>query len=63
MTSIQEDIIMEIYNEIVDKGMKKEFDIQIKKMKEQKKNKYKSIVERWEYALYRIKGGESKNVY
>ena len=63
MTSIQEDIIMEIYNEVDNRGMRKKFDNQIKKMKGQEKNKFKNVAEKWEYALYRIKGGESKKEY
>tara|TARA_B110000977_G_C10745154_1_gene364540 strand:+ start:255 stop:440 length:186 start_codon:yes stop_codon:yes gene_type:complete len=59
--SYTEDIITEIYNEVESKGLRRDFDKQIKRMSEQKKHKFKSISERWEYALYRIKGGEALN--
>jgi len=55
-----EDILMEIYSEVNKKGLKNKFDKQMIKMKSQDKHKFKTIAEKWEYALYRIKGGKSK---
>tara|TARA_B100000780_G_C20975791_1_gene389744 strand:- start:332 stop:508 length:177 start_codon:yes stop_codon:yes gene_type:complete len=55
-----EDTLNEIYYEVADKGLKVKFDAQIIRMKDQDKHKYKTATEKWEYALYRIKGGESK---
>jgi hypothetical protein len=31
-------------------------------MKSQKKHKYKSVKDNWEYALYRVKGGNPINI-
>ena len=58
-----EDILFEVYNEVEDSGMRIEFDDQINKMLCQDKHRFKSICERWEYALYRIKGGPPKDRY
>jgi ABC-type amino acid transport substrate-binding protein len=54
-----ENRLMEVYIEVEENGLREKFDRQVKKMKEQDKHKYKSIADKWEYALYRIKGGES----
>lgn len=58
-----EDSLYEIYHTIKDEGLKEEFDQQTKKMESQNKHKYKNVLERWEYALYRVKGGPSKDSY
>tara|TARA_R110001592_G_scaffold129132_1_gene341441 strand:+ start:761 stop:949 length:189 start_codon:yes stop_codon:yes gene_type:complete len=58
-----EDSLYEIYQTIKDEGLKKKFDQQTKKMESQNKHKYKNVLERWEYALYRVKGGPSKDSY
>ena len=58
-----EDFLVEIYHEVEDSGMRVEFDNQINKMLCQEKHKFKNISERWEYALYRIKGGPPKDKY
>ena len=55
-----EDILYEVYNEVNNKGLRPQFEKQLSKMKDQDKHKYKTVSERWEYALYRIKGGKSK---
>ena len=55
-----EDRLMEVYYEVENSGLREKFDKQVKKMLHQDKHKYKNIAERWEYALHRIKGGESK---
>ena len=51
-----EDGIMEIYNEVKEKGLQKEFDKQLEKMRTQSKHNHKTANERWDYALRRIKG-------
>jgi hypothetical protein len=51
-----EDTINEIYYEVDRLGLKKEFDKQVKKMITQDKHKFKSSAEKWEYALYKVKG-------
>ncbi len=49
-----EDAYYEIYNKVKQKGIREEFDNQLKKMEMQDKHKYKSTKERWEYAYNRI---------
>ena len=58
-----EDSLVEIYHEVENSGMRIEFDNQINKMLCQEKHRFKNINERWDYALYRIKGGESLDKY
>ena len=58
-----EDILVEVYHEVEDSGMRVEFDNQLNKMLDQEKHKFKTICEKWEYALYRIKGGSPKDKY
>ena len=50
-----EDVIMEVYKEVELKGVRKEFDKQLKKMNSQFKQAHKTAHEKWEYALQRIK--------
>ncbi len=61
--SYQEDQLNEIYHTIENEGLRSQFDAQCKKMEDQTKHKYKNVCERREYALYRIKGGASKEKY
>ena len=56
MTSQQEDTMYAIYTEVEQKGLRKKFDKQLKKMRTQSKHKFKTACERQEYALMRIKG-------
>ena len=56
-----EDRLMEVYYEVESSGLRNKFDKQVKKMQHQDKHKYKTIAEKWEYALYRIKGGEPES--
>ena len=63
MSLKREDIMFEIYEEIQRENLKEQFDRQIEKMKSQDKHRFKNVVEKWEYALYRIKGGPSKDRY
>lgn len=58
MTSNQEDTLMSIHTEVTQSNLWEEFNAQLKKMQSQEKHKWKDVCERWEYALYRIKGGE-----
>jgi hypothetical protein len=58
--STYEDTLMEVYLEVENKGIREEFEKQCKKMSSQDKHRYKTVAEKWEYALYRIKGGKSK---
>ncbi|MDC3257878.1 hypothetical protein OAU28_00850 [Flavobacteriales bacterium] len=58
-----EDSLFDIYKTIVKEKLLPEFNKQTKKMEKQNKHQYKSTLEKWEYALYRIRGGKSKNSY
>jgi|TARA_B110000967_G_C18704726_1_gene469634 hypothetical protein len=51
----QEDELMEIYQEVESKGLRKKFDKQLKKMRGQSKHLHKTACEMWGYALNRIK--------
>tara|TARA_R110001592_G_scaffold362208_1_gene675354 strand:+ start:2269 stop:2448 length:180 start_codon:yes stop_codon:yes gene_type:complete len=57
---IHEDTFYEIYHKVEEKGIKDKFDKQLEKMSLQKKHKYKTVVERWEYALMRVTQSISK---
>lgn len=63
MTKNQEDTLMKVYLEVTQNKLQNKFKKQLNRMKNQPKHQYKSIAERYEYALYRIKGGESKENY
>ena len=54
---------MKVYLEVTQNKLQNKFKKQLNRMKNQSKHQYKSIAERYEYALYRIKGGESKENY
>tara|TARA_R110001592_G_scaffold24896_2_gene95314 strand:+ start:2747 stop:2932 length:186 start_codon:yes stop_codon:yes gene_type:complete len=58
-----EDRLYDVYYEVENKGLKPLFDKQLENMKYQNKHRYKEIADKWEYALYRIKGGKSKEKY
>ena len=58
-----EDSLFDIYNTIIKEKLLPEFNKQTKKMEKQNNHQYKSTLEKWEYALYRIRGGKSKNSY
>lgn len=62
MSLHHEDIMYEIYEEVHNSGLKDEFYTQLDRMKHQDKHRYKNMVEKWEYALYRIKGGPPKSM-
>ena len=44
-----------------EKGLLNEFYTQLNKMSTQSKHKWKSTSDKWEYALYRVDGGKSKD--
>ena len=58
-----EDVLVEVYHEVENSGMRVEFDNQLNKMLRQDKHRFKNVGERWEYALYRIKGGKPLDKY
>ena len=60
MTSQTEDTLYEIHTEVTQSGLKDKFDKQLKKMSKQSKHKWKSVCEKWEYALKRIKEDNGK---
>jgi hypothetical protein len=55
MSKYTEDTFYEIHQEVEQKGLRKKFDKQLKKMSNQDKHNNKTACERWEYALIRIK--------
>ncbi len=50
-----EDTLYEIHQEVEKNGLRKNFDKQLRKMSNQSKHKHKTVSERWEYALRKIK--------
>ena len=50
----------EIHTEITQSGLKEKFDKQLKKTSKQSKHKWKTVCEKWEYALKRIKEDNGK---
>ena len=50
-----EDLFYEIYDEVTNNNLNEEFNMQLSKMEFQDKHRYKSIKEKWEYALNKIK--------
>tara|TARA_R110000851_G_scaffold137100_2_gene272877 strand:- start:3122 stop:3298 length:177 start_codon:yes stop_codon:yes gene_type:complete len=55
MTKQTEDTLFEITTKVAAEGIRKEFDKQLKKMREQDKHKWKDMCERWEYAYNKVK--------
>ena len=55
MSKQTEDTMYDIYIEVEQKGLRKKFDKQMKKMLKQPKHKWKTMCEKQEYALMRIK--------
>jgi hypothetical protein len=51
-----EDSMMDMYNEVRDKGLQNKFDAQLEKMRSQDKHAHKTANEQWDYALRRIQG-------
>ena len=60
MSSQTEDTMYEIHTEVTQSGLRKKFDKQLKKMLSQDKHKWKTVCEKWEYALRRIKEDNGK---
>ena len=55
MSKQTEDTFYEIHQEVEQKGLRKKFDKQLKKMRGQSKHLHKTACEMWDYALNRIK--------
>lgn len=55
MSKQTEDTLYSVYLEVEKLGLKKQFNSQIKKMQSQKQHKWKTICEKYEYALTEIK--------
>ena len=55
MSSQTEDTMYAIHTEVTQRGLKDKFDKQLQKMSKQNKWKWKTVCEKWEYALRRIK--------
>ena len=55
MSKQTEDTMYEIHTELTESKLWGKFNKQLKKMNTQEKHKWKSSLERWEYALKRIK--------
>ena len=55
MSKQTEDTMYEIHTELTQSGLWDKFNKQIKKMDTQPKHKWKTVCEKWEYALHRIK--------
>ena len=51
-----EDLYWDVYTRLKELNLSVEFSKQLKKMDEQKKHKYKSHREKWEYAFARVTG-------
>ena len=55
MSKWEEDTMYNIYTEVEQKGLRKKFNKQLKKMQKQSQWKWKTVCERQEYALKQIK--------
>ena len=55
MSRNTEDTMYEIYTELTESKLWDAFNAQIKKMQTQNKHKWKTPVEKWEYAYNKIK--------
>ena len=55
-----EDFWWNITEEIKSKGLKKEFDAQLKKMNSQDKHRYKDTRDKWDYAYNKVTQLNSK---
>ena len=60
MSRNTEDTMYEIHTEVTQSGLRDKFDKQLKKMSKQSKHKWKSVCEKWEYALKRVKEDNGK---
>ena len=55
MSKQTEDTMYYIHTELTESGLWPQFNKQIKKMDTQPKHKWKTVCEKWEYALHKIK--------
>ena len=55
-----EDIFYEITESIESKGLRKEFDAQLEKMRSQEKHRYKEVRDRWDYAYQKVIKNENE---
>ena len=55
MSKNTEDTLMEVYQEVEKNNLREKFNKQLIKMSTQSKHKWKTICEKYEYALMRIK--------
>ena len=55
MSKQTEDTMYQIHTELTESGLWPKFNKQLKKMDTQSKHKWKTVCERWEYALHKIK--------
>ena len=56
MSKQTEDTMYEIHTELTESKLWGKFNAQLKKMSKQSKHKWKTVCEKWEYALRRAKG-------
>ena len=56
-----EDFWWDTHNELSKLGLQKKFDKQIKKMQTQSKHKWKTPVEKWEYAYNKVRKNNGHN--
>ena len=61
MSSQTEDTMYEIHTALTESKLWDVFNAQLKKMQTQNKHKWKTICEKWEYALRRIKENNGYN--
>ena len=55
-----EDFYIEITQSLEEKGLRDQFDSQLKKMSYQDKHRHKDTRERWNYAFIKVTSGENK---
>ena len=56
-----EDLFWEISSSIKEKGLQKQFDKQLEKMRTQDKHKYRDTRSSWEYAYNKVTKNEKNN--
>jgi len=55
MSKQTEDTLFEVHQEVEQKGLRKKFNEQLRKMSTQTKHNHKTSSEKWEYALNKIR--------
>ena len=53
--SAYEDTLMEVYLEVAKMGIQEEFEEKCKEMDSQNEHRFKTVGEKWEYVLQKIK--------